>query len=66
MATVVFVSSTFLDLEEHRRLVQDAITRLEHGTRAMEFFGALPDSPRQALWQNVQVQSASVRMNRIV
>ena len=47
MATVVFVSSTFLDLEEHRRLVQDAITRLEHGTRAMEFFGALPDSPRE-------------------
>ena len=47
MATVVFVSSTFLDLEEHRRLVQDAITRLEHGPRAMEFFGALPNSPRE-------------------
>jgi hypothetical protein len=47
MATVIFVSSTFLDLEEHRRLVQDAIARLEHGTRAMEFFGALANSPRE-------------------
>lgn len=47
MATVVFVSSTFVDLEEHRRLVQDAITRLEHGPRAMEYFGALSDLPRE-------------------
>jgi hypothetical protein len=47
MATVVFVSSTFLDLQEHRRLVQDAIARLEHGTRTMEFFGALSNSPRE-------------------
>ncbi len=47
MPTTVFLSSTFLDLEEHRRLARDAITRLEHGTQSMEFFGALPESPKE-------------------
>lgn len=42
----VFVSSTFVDLEKHRKLVRDAITKLEVNSKAMEFFGALPDSPR--------------------
>lgn len=60
MATVVFVSSTFLDLEEHRRLVQDAITRLEHGTRAMEFFGALPNSPREECLRLVRASEVFV------
>jgi hypothetical protein len=48
MPTTVFLSSTFLDLEEHRRLARDAITRLEHGTQSMEFFGALQESPKEA------------------
>jgi hypothetical protein len=47
MPTTVFLSSTFVDLEEHRRLARDAITRLEHGTQSMEFFGALPESPKE-------------------
>ena len=60
MATVVFVSSTFLDLEEHRHLVQDAITRLDHGPRAMEFFGALPDSPREECLRLVRASEVFV------
>jgi hypothetical protein len=60
MPTLVFVSSTFLDLEEHRRLVQDAITRLEHGTRAMEFFGALPNSPREECLRSVRASDIFV------
>jgi hypothetical protein len=47
MANTVFLSSTFIDLEEHRRLARDAITRLEIGSRSMEFFGALPESPKE-------------------
>lgn len=46
MGKIIFVGSTFLDLEAHRSLVRDAITRLDHNTKAMEFFGALPDTPK--------------------
>ena len=47
MPASIFVSSTFADLVCHRRLVRDAITRLEYGSRAMEFFGALPHTPKE-------------------
>jgi hypothetical protein len=47
MATSVFVSSTFADLERHRLLVREAITKLEHSSTSMEFFGALPDTPKE-------------------
>jgi hypothetical protein len=47
MSTAVFLSSTFVDLEEHRRLARDTVTRLEHGAQSMEFFGALPASPKE-------------------
>ena len=47
MAETVFLSSTFIDLEEHRGFVREAIVRLEHGAKAMELFGALPDSPKE-------------------
>lgn len=60
MATVAFVSSTFLDLEEHRHLVQDAITRLDQGHRAMEFFGALPESPREECLRLVRASEVFV------
>lgn len=46
MTQTIFVSSTFIDLEAHRRLVRDAIARLELTFKAMEFFGALPDTPK--------------------
>lgn len=47
MTPSIFVSSTFVDLEVHRRLVRDAIIRLEFTFKAMEFFGALPDTPKE-------------------
>ncbi len=47
MTQSIFVSSTFVDLETHRRLVRDAIIRLEFTFKAMEFFGALPDTPKE-------------------
>jgi hypothetical protein len=47
MNVVVFLGSTFVDLERHRGLVRDAITRLEQDYKAMEFFGSLPDTPKE-------------------
>ncbi|QXB01514.1 DUF4062 domain-containing protein [Aeromonas sp. FDAARGOS 1416] len=47
MAEIVFVSSTFIDLEHHRAMVRDAVARLQHGAKAMEYFGALPGSPKE-------------------
>ena len=43
----IFVSSTFTDLERHRQVVREAIAKLEYGSKAMEFFGALPDTPKE-------------------
>lgn len=47
MTATVFVGSTFVDLEHHRALIRDAITRLEENSKAMEFFGALPETPKE-------------------
>jgi hypothetical protein len=47
MTVSVFVSSTFSDLERHRLLVREAIARLEYRSKAMEFFGALPETPKE-------------------
>ena len=47
MLASVFVSSTFTDLERHRVLVREAIAKLEYGSKAMEFFGALPETPKE-------------------
>ena len=47
MTVSVFVSSTFSDLERHRLLVREAIARLEYSSKAMEFFGALPETPKE-------------------
>jgi hypothetical protein len=47
MPTTVFISSTFSDLKHHRLLVREAIIRLECGSKAMESFGALPDTPKE-------------------
>jgi len=43
----VFISSTFADLERHRHLIREAISKLEYGSKAMELFGALPDTPKE-------------------
>lgn len=47
MPSALFVSSTFADLERHRVLVREAISRLEHQSIAMELFGALPETPME-------------------
>lgn len=60
MPITIFVSSTFADLERHRSLVRDAITRLEHASKAMEFFGALPDSPKEECLRLVRSSNAYV------
>ena len=43
----IFVSSTFADLQRHRQLVREAIGRLEYSSQAMEFFEALPETPKE-------------------
>lgn len=58
MSPSVFLSSTFIDLQRHRQLVQEAIGRLQYGSRAMEFFGALPETPKEECLR--LVRSASV------
>ena len=42
----VFVSSTFVDLQAYRSAVVDALHRLEAVVKGMEYFGALPDTPK--------------------
>lgn len=42
----VFVSSTFTDLQPYRAAVREALHRLEIVVRGMEYFGALPETPR--------------------
>jgi Domain of unknown function (DUF4062) len=42
----VFVSSTFVDLRPYRNAVRDVLHRLEAVVRGMEYFGALPETPR--------------------
>ncbi|KJZ38230.1 DUF4062 domain-containing protein [Pseudomonas fluorescens] len=46
MSPSIFVSSTFTDLQHHRKLVLDAIGSLEFASQAMEVFGALPGTPK--------------------
>jgi hypothetical protein len=43
-----FLSSTYVDLAEHRRAAADAIARLGHQAGGMEVFGARPEDPSQA------------------
>jgi hypothetical protein len=42
----VFVSSTFTDLQPYRTAVREALHRLEVVVRGMEYFGALPETPK--------------------
>lgn len=42
----VFVSSTFMDLQPYRNAVREVLHRLEVVVRGMEYFGALPETPR--------------------
>ncbi|TPG48852.1 DUF4062 domain-containing protein [Rhodanobacter glycinis] len=60
MPVTVFLGSTFADLAQHRALVRDAITRLEQNSKAMEFFGALPDTPKDECLRLVRAANAYV------
>jgi hypothetical protein len=60
MPASVFVSSTFADLERHRLLVREVISRLEYGSKAMEFFGALPETPKEECLRLVRSANAYV------
>ena len=60
MPTSVFVSSTFADLERHRLLVREAVSKLEYGSRAMEFFGALPGTPKEECLRLVRASNVYV------
>ena len=42
----IFVSSTFVDMQPYRIAVRHALHRLEAVVRGMEYFGALPETPR--------------------
>ena len=43
----VFVSSTCTDLQPYRAAVREALHRLEVVVRGMEYFGALPETPKE-------------------
>jgi hypothetical protein len=45
MKKTVFISSTYEDLQEERRLVWDLLEKFEVTVRGMEQFGARPESP---------------------
>jgi tetratricopeptide (TPR) repeat protein len=50
----VFVSSTYIDLKDHRRAVIDSLLRLKLQPVAMEFFGAKPEEPRQVCGNEIR------------
>jgi tetratricopeptide (TPR) repeat protein len=50
----VFVSSTYIDLKDHRRAVIDSLLRLKLQPVAMEFFGAKPEEPRQVCGDEIR------------
>lgn len=60
MTSSIFVSSTFVDLEQHRKLVCNAITKLEVNSKAMEFFGALPNTPKEECLRIVRASDVFV------
>jgi len=46
-SVAIFVSSTFIDLQTHRAAVRDVLVRLKAAVNGMEYFGALPESPKE-------------------
>lgn len=50
----VFISSTFEDLEAHRRAVIDALTQMGADVRGMENFGAQPSPVKEVCLQQVR------------
>jgi len=50
----IFISSTFLDLQEYRRVAIDAVNRQQCRPLAMEFFGAQPKEPTAVCEEDVR------------
>ncbi|MGI8508581.1 MAG: DUF4062 domain-containing protein [Gemmatimonadaceae bacterium] len=50
----VFVGSTFVDLQAHRAAVREALHGLEAAVRGMEYFGSLPDTPKEECLRSVR------------
>jgi len=46
-SVAIFVSSTFIDLQTHRAAVRDVLVRLKAEVNGMEYFGALPEFPKE-------------------
>ena len=49
----VFLSSTFIDLKDHRKSVDDIINRLTKVFSGMEYFGARPFEPKEASFNEI-------------
>jgi Domain of unknown function (DUF4062) len=49
-----FISSTYLDLVDHRRVVANALERLGQTAGRMEVFGARPNEPTVACFDEIQ------------
>jgi hypothetical protein len=49
----VFVSSTFVDLADHRKAVDDTLSRLSAQFRGMEYFGARPYEPKKVCFDEI-------------
>ncbi len=56
----VFVGSTFRDLQLYREAVREVLHRLEAVVRGMEYFGSLPDTPKEECLRIVRTCRAYV------
>ena len=54
MAMKVFLSSTYIDLTEHRRAATAAMERLGHTVGRMEIFGARAEEPTMACFGEIE------------
>lgn len=49
----LFVSSTYLDLQDYRKCVDEIINRLESQYRGMEYFGSRPSEPKKVCFDEI-------------
>jgi len=56
----VFISSTFIDLQDYRRAAIDAVNRQQGQPLAMEFFGAQPQEPAAVCEEEVRARDVLV------
>ncbi|MCI0412451.1 DUF4062 domain-containing protein [bacterium] len=60
--TTVFVSSSWADLEVHRRAVLQALAQLKKHVEAMEYFGASSDSPLETCLKAIEKSTVYIGM----